>query len=164
MLDKVIIWVLYISVAALLFTVWWVTPVRPNPLLHAVADAPMPAKVVLVACKTVRKAGPPDPNSVWTGYENREWATEYGMMHCRRFELQLEHSSDPTEAFTPQKCSRAASMMGVAWDMAHKRSSYRAWRILCPVPVRNIDGEIIEWRMPECPHRNIVICENDLEI
>lgn len=59
-------------------------------------------------------------------------------------------------------------MLGVHWDADHKGSSYRFWRVACPVPIvrKNPDGseDIIAWKMPECGHRDTVHYEIDTEI
>lgn len=129
---------------------------------------PMPAAVVLIVCKTV-VAGEPDVNAKWTGYENRTWAIEDGMMQCRRHEVQLYDQSEAMGAaaqpFNQQRCQRASLMLGVQWDQAHKSSSYRFWRVACPVPIVDTrTGEVIAWKMPECGHRDTVVCEVDSAI
>ena len=129
---------------------------------------PMPSAVVLIVCKTVI-AGEPDVNSKWTGYENRAWAVEHGMMQCRRQEVELYDQSAAMGAaaqpFNQQRCQRASLMLGVQWDQSHKSSSYRFWRVACPVPIINtITGEVIAWKMPECGHRDTVVCEVDTAI
>lgn len=132
---------------------------------------PMPTAIVLIVCKTVI-AGPEDQNASFTGYENRTWATEHSMMVCRRQEVDLFDPSeamgaDP-QAFTLQRCQRSGMMLGTQWDAAHKSSAWRFWRVACPVPIvrRNPDGseDIIAWKMPECGHRETVVCEVDAEI
>ena len=134
-------------------------------------DATMPPIIVLIVCKTLL-VGPVDQNAAYTGYENREWSTEHSMMVCRRQEVQMTDPSENQGAspkpFTPQSCQRASIGLGVAWDMAHRSSSYRFWRVACPVPIvrKNPDGsqDIISWKLPECPHRDVVICEVDSAI
>jgi hypothetical protein len=128
----------------------------------------MPSAVVLIVCKTVI-AGEPDINAKWTGYENREWLIEDSMMQCRRQEVQLYDQSEAMGAaaqpFNQQRCQRASLMLGVQWDQAHKSSSYRFWRVACPVPIVDTrTGEVIAWKMPECGHRDTVICEIDTAI
>jgi hypothetical protein len=137
---------------------------------------PMPAAVVLIVCKTVI-AGPEDQNAAFTGYENLEWATENSMMVCRRQEIKMEDSAllQATPAmpvapqpFNVQRCQRSAIMLGSEWDASHRGSTYRFWRVACPVPIvrKNPDGteDIIAWKMPECGHRDTVRCEVDAEI
>jgi hypothetical protein len=132
---------------------------------------PMPAAVVLIVCKTII-AGPADVNAAYTGFENREWATEHSMMVCRRQEVQVydaavDQGADP-QAFTMQQCWRTAMMLGTQWDQSHKRSSYRFWRAACPVPIvrKNPDGskDVIAWKLPDCGHRDTVRCEVDTAI
>jgi len=129
---------------------------------------PMPAAVVLIVCKTVM-AGPEDQNAAYTGYENREWATEHSMMVCRRQEVQLFDQAEALGAaaqpFNLQRCQRSGIMLGTEWDAGHRGSSYRFWRVACPVPIVDTrTGDIIAWKMPECGHRDIVYCEVDAEI
>jgi Ni/Co efflux regulator RcnB len=129
---------------------------------------PMPAAVVLIVCKTV-VAGPMDQNAAYTGYENREWATEHSMMVCRRQEVQLYDQAEAMGAaaqpFNLQRCQRSGIMLGTQWDAGHRGSSYRFWRVACPVPIVDTrTGDIIAWKMPECGHRDTVRCEVDAEI
>jgi hypothetical protein len=137
---------------------------------------PMPAAVVLIVCKTVL-VGPVDPNTAFTGYENRQWATEHSMMVCRRQEIKLEDSAQlqatpgmpaDSQPFNMQRCWRSGLMLGAEWDAGHRGSSYRFWRVACPVPIvrRNPDGteDVIAWKLPECGHRDTVRCEVDAEI
>jgi hypothetical protein len=132
---------------------------------------PMPAAVVLILCKVVI-AGPPDQNAEMTHSENLQWATEHSMMVCRRQEVQLydravDGGADP-RPFTPQDCWRSGILMGSQWDAQHRNSKYRFWRIACPVPIvrKNPDGseDIIAWKLPDCGHRETVICEVDTAI
>jgi hypothetical protein len=132
---------------------------------------PMPAVIVLIVCKTAI-AGPPDQNAAYTGYENLKWATEHSMMVCRRQEVQLEDSAvlraTPGMPVAAQRCQRSGIMLGSEWDAAHHGSSYRTWRVACPVPIvrKNPDGteDIIAWKMPDCGHRDTVVCEVDTAI
>jgi hypothetical protein len=142
---------------------------------------PMPAAVVLIVCKTMI-AGPADQNSAFTGYENRTWATEHSMMVCRRQEVELydpaidggfDRKGNPIppadpQPFNLQRCQRSAIMLGAEWDAQHANSSYRFWRVACPVPIvrKNPDGteDVIAWKMPDCGHRDIVVCEVDAAI
>lgn len=129
---------------------------------------PMPAAVVLIVCK-VTIAGPPDQNAEWTGAQNLEWATEHSMMVCRRQEVQLYDQSEAMGAeaqpFTINRCQRAGIMLGAEWDAGHPFSEYRFWRVACPVPIVDTrTGKTIAWKMPECGHRETVICEMDTPI
>jgi hypothetical protein len=129
---------------------------------------PMPAAVVLIVCKTVL-VGEPDQNAKWTGYENREWATEHSMMVCRRQEVQLFDQAEAlgaqSQPFNEQRCQRSGIMLGTQWDMSHRSSSYRFWRVACPVAIMDTrTGEVIGWKMPECGHRDTVRCEGDISI
>ena len=129
---------------------------------------PMPAAVVLIVCKTVI-AGPEDQNAPYTGYENREWATEHSMMVCRRKEVQLfdraASMGAAAQPFNQQRCQRSGMMLGSQWDAGHKNSAWRFWRVACPVPIVDTrTGEVIAWKMPECGRRDTVRCEVDTEI
>ena len=59
-------------------------------------------------------------------------------------------------------------MLGPQWDASHQSSSYRFWRVACPVPIvrKNEDGseDIIAWKLPDCGHRDTVVCEVDTTI
>jgi len=132
---------------------------------------PMPTAIVLIVCKTFI-AGPADANSAYTGWEDRAWATEHSMMVCRRQEVALydpdvDKGAAP-QPFTLEACRRSAMMLGPAFDVAHKNSKWRFWRAACPVPIvrKNPDGteDIIAWKMPECGHRDTVVCEVDTAI
>src|SRR5680860_1601780 len=91
---------------------------------------PMPAAVVLIVCKTFI-VGPADQNAAYTGYQNREWATEHSMMVCRRQEVQLfdqaESMGAKAQPFNLQRCQRSGIMLGTQWDAGHRGSSYRFW-------------------------------------
>lgn len=131
-------------------------------------NVPMPAAVVLIVCKT-EPAGPPDQNARWTGSENLKWATEHSMMVCRRQEVQLYDQSEAMgaepQAFNVQRCQRAGLMLGAQWDATHKNSSYRFWRVACPVPTVDTEtGRVIAWTLPDCGKRGKVICEQDTAI
>ena len=132
---------------------------------------PMPAAIVLIVCKMVI-AGAPDQNAGYTNSENWDWATEHAMMVCRREEVQMfdkaeADGADP-QPFNLQRCQRSAMMLAPQWDAEHRSSSYRIWRVACPVPIvrKNQDGseDIIAWKMPECGHRETVVNEVDTAI
>lgn len=131
----------------------------------------MPTAIVLIVCKTVI-AGPPDANAAFTGWEDRQWATEHSMMVCRRQEVALydpdvDKGAAPM-AFTQAACRRTAMQLGPLFDASHKNSPWRLWRAACPVPIvrKNPDGteDIIAWKMPDCGHRDTVVCEVDTAI
>lgn len=128
----------------------------------------MPGVVVLFLCKTVI-AGPPDQNSDFTGYQNREWATEHSMLVCRRQEVQVYDSAEANGAdpqpFNQFQCQRAGIMLGAQWDASHPSSAYRFWRYACPVPIVDTrTGAVIAYKLPECPHRDVARCEVDTAI
>lgn len=140
----------------------------------ATAAVPMPEIVVLIVCKTVI-TGEPDDNAKFTGWQNREWAYEHSMMVCRRQEVSVydpdvDRGADP-QPFTVPACQRASMMLGPAFDVAHPNSKYRFWRAACPVPMMNTmgtedtkDDEIVGWVLPDCGHRDTVVCESDTAI
>lgn len=137
---------------------------------------PMPAVIVLILCKTV-VVGPPDQNAHYTHSQNLDWATENSMMVCRRQEVFVQdmdegkNGADP-QPFTPGRCQRSAMLLGPQWDMQHPNSKYRFWRVACPSPQRqdltgngpSPDDPIIGWVLPDCGHRDTVICEQDTSI
>jgi hypothetical protein len=132
----------------------------------------MPAAIVLIVCKTTLISGAADHNAAYTGWEDRKWATEHAMMVCRREEVQMYdqaegEGADP-QSFNLQRCQRSAMMLGPNWDAQHRSSSYRFWRVACPVPIvrKNQDGseDIIAWKLPDCGHRDTVVCEVDTAI
>ena len=135
-------------------------------------SVPMPAAVVLILCKTVaapHASSIDEANAALTGHQPRQWAYEHSMMVCRRQEVQLYDSSEAQGAdprpFTVNACQRAGIMLGAGWDANHPSSSYRFWRVACPVPIVDATtGDVIAWKMPECGKRDVVRCEVDAEI
>jgi hypothetical protein len=135
---------------------------------------PMPAVVVLILCK-VAIAGPEDQNSRFTHSENLKWDTENSMMVCRRQEVpmydQAEAAGADPKPFTPMDCWRSGLVLGANWDAQHRNSHFRFWKVACPVPMKNTrgtpdtrDDDIVGWVMPDCGHRDTVICEVDTAI
>ena len=141
----------------------------------------MPLAVVLFVCKTT--IGLPDPNSEYTKYENREWAVEQGMMHCKRQEVQVYDRAEDggAQPLNPNladsgTCMRIAIPVAIAWEQSHQKSAYRVWRVACPTPIWNhlsdaAPGDksrdtIVGWQMPPCPEsrRGTVVCEADSAI
>jgi len=132
---------------------------------------PMPAVVILIVCK-VAVAGPPDQNSQYTHAENLQWHTEFSKMVCRRQEVQVvdmsaELGADP-QPFDQNKCQRSAMLLGPQWDAQHKGSKYRFWRVACPTPIMDDQGTpdtrddvVVGYSLPDCGHREYVICERD---
>ena len=124
----------------------------------------MPAIVVLIVCK-VAIGGPPDQNAGMTGNQNLVWATEHSMMACRRHEVAMFNPGEPRKVPTPNSCQRSGIKLGVEWDAAHRSSNYRFWRVACPTPIVDLrTGETVGWQLPECGHRDTVVCENDTAI
>jgi hypothetical protein len=135
----------------------------------------IPPVLVLIVCK-VALAGAPDQNAGFTHHENLEWATEHSMMVCRRHEIPLidpvegmtlRPGDDPLPPLNPNfavwsQCARAGIRLATDWDQSHRNTPWRVWRIGCPS--RIIDtrtGETIGYKLPECGHRDTVICEVD---
>jgi len=132
---------------------------------------PMPPVIVLIVCK-VMFAGAPDQNAGFTGHQPLDWATEHAMMQCRRQEVAVfdkaEAAGADPQPFTTERCQRSAMLLGPQWDTQHRNSAYRFWRVGCPVPIvrKNPDGseDIIAWKLPDCGHRETVVCEVDTAI
>jgi len=135
----------------------------------------IPPILVLIVCKTML-AGPLDDNAKFTGYENLEWATEHSMMVCRRSEVQLydpaegvrlNAADDPAPPLNPNfaiasQCARAGIRLAIDWDQAHRNTRWRVWRVGCPTPIVDMrTGTVIGYKLPECGHRDTVICETD---
>lgn len=135
----------------------------------------IPPILVLIVCKTVL-AGPLDENAKFTGFENLEWATKHSMMVCRRNEIQLYDPSegarlspadDPAPPLNPNfavasQCARAGIRLAIDWDQAHRNTPWRVWRVGCPTPIVDMrTGTVIGYKLPECGHRDTVICETD---
>ena len=135
----------------------------------------IPPVLVLIVCK-VALAGEPDQNAAFTHHENLEWATEHSMMVCRRNEVQLydpvegmtlKPGDDPAPALNPNfadwtQCARAGIRLAIDWDESHRNTSWRVWRVGCPAPiVDSRTGALIGYKLPECSHRDTVICETD---
>jgi hypothetical protein len=135
----------------------------------------IPPVLVLIVCKTIL-AGPPDQNADFTKWENLEWATQHSMMVCRRNEIQLYDPvegmklspvDDPAPPLNPNfavtsQCARAGIRLATDWDQAHRGTPWRVWRVGCPAPIVDIrTGALIGYKLPECGHRDTVICETD---
>ena len=138
----------------------------------------IPPVLVLIVCK-VAIAGAPDQNAAMTGVQNLEWATQNSMMTCRREEVQLYDPTegltltaigDPAEPLDPNlaestQCARTGIGVAVNWDQAHRNSTWRVWRVGCPTPIVDLSsGQVIGYKLPECPHHEIAVCEVDSAI
>ena len=139
-------------------------------------SVPMPPMLVLIVCK-VLFVGAPDDNARFTDRRDTKWDLSQGMMHCRRREIALADPAegapsnpggDPHEwaaapmSFTEAACNRAGLMQGAQFDAAYRDKPWRFWRVACPVPTVNTKtGEIVGWTLPDCGHRDTVICETD---
>jgi hypothetical protein len=134
--------------------------------------------LVVIACKVVMAANP-DPNAAFTHVENTQWATEDSMMVCQRHEvelydpvegMQLNQADNPAPALNPNftdhgQCARAGITLAVDWDHAHHNTPWRVWRIGCPTPIVDLrTGAMIGYKLPECGHRDTVVCQTDSEI
>ena len=135
----------------------------------------IPPILVLIVCKTVI-SGPPDQNSDFTQWENRDWAYENSMMHCKREEVplydpiegsKLAQTDDPAFPLVPDfsdggQCARAGIRLSMDWDEAHRDSPWRVWRVGCPAPIVDSQtGEVVGYQLPDCGHRDTVVCEVD---
>jgi hypothetical protein len=138
----------------------------------------IPPVLVLIVCK-VAFAGAPDQNADITGAQNLEWATVNSMMTCRRNEVQLydpvdgmtlHPGDDPAPPLTPNfalgsQCARAGIQLATSWDQANRNTPWRVWRVGCPAPIVDTQtGMIIGYKLPECSHRDTVVCEVDSAI
>jgi hypothetical protein len=98
------------------------------------------------------------------------------MMVCRRNEIQLydpvegmklSPADDPAPPLNPNfadfgQCARAGIRLSMDWDDAHRNTPWRVWRVGCPSPiVDSRTGTVIGYKLPECGHRDTVICEVD---
>jgi hypothetical protein len=153
----------------------------------------LPAILVVFACKTFI-AVPTDDNARFTHWEGRDWETVNSMMVCQRHEIELYDPAEyggyarngdflpPADPLGPNfsdfgQCARAAMKMQMDWDQRHQNTKWRVWRVGCPTPIaadKDANGEpdldehgqpiIIGYKLPECGHRDTVICETDSEI
>ena len=138
----------------------------------------IPPILVVIACKVVMSANA-DPNAAYTHVENFDWATQNSMMICQRHEVELYDPAEGTQLspvddpapplnanFTDRgQCARAGISLAIQWDEAHHGSPWRVWRIGCPTPIVDLNtGTLIGYKLPECGHRDTVVCENDSQI
>lgn len=133
----------------------------------------IPPVLVLIVCKTLLVA-PPDDNARFTGWEDREWATENSMMICRRHEIQMYDPANDAAADAVQtapnfsnrgQCARAGIRLSKDWDDSHRSGPWRVWRVACPTPIIDTrTGQVIGYKLPECGHRDTVVCEQDTVI
>jgi hypothetical protein len=138
--------------------------------------AEYPSILVLIVCKVVL-LGDVDPH---TGWQNTEWDTEHGTMHCRRMQVDLyDRAVDQGAApqpFNPTACMRAAMTMGPQYDVDQTTAKrpWRFWRAACPTPIypdADADGKPdrgkppVAWKIPECPaSKGVLECEGDTTI
>lgn len=135
----------------------------------------IPPILVLIVCKTVL-AGAPDQNAAFTHWQNLDWATEHSMMVCRRNEIQLydpvegmrlSATDDPAPPLNlnlavASQCARVGIRLATDWDESHRNTSWRVWRVGCPSPIVDTrTGTVIGYKLPECGHRDTVICDTD---
>ena len=134
----------------------------------------IPPILVLIVCKTI-SAGGPDENARFTGYKDLEWATEHSMMVCRRtrcsYSIRLR--AFLTQTTSPRRRSiPTLRQTGNALELecrsrrigtcSHRNSGWRVWRVGCPAPIVDTrTGALIGYKLPECGHRETVICEVD---
>lgn len=135
----------------------------------------IPPVLVLIVCK-VAIAGAPDQNAAMTGALNLEWATKNSMMTCRRQAMQLYDpaeglsltaAGDPAAPLNPNlaesvQCARVGISVAANWDESHHSEPWRVWRVGCPAPIVDLkSGQVIGYKLPECPHRDVAVCETD---
>lgn len=134
---------------------------------------PMPAVVVVIACKVAflpYSSALEHENSSFTGYKPYKWATEHSQMQCRRHEIQLYNPADPNAVFNAHVCMKASWQIRMDWDRSHDNTNWRVWKTACPIPVINTQtGKVLAWQMPSCPRENkqdrvTVHCEQDTAI
>jgi hypothetical protein len=132
----------------------------------------------LIVCK-VAIAGAPDQNAAMTGAQNLEWATQNSMMTCQRHEVELydpaegmklKAGDDPALPLNPNmaegaECARIGIAVAANWDEAHRGAAWRVWRVGCPTPIVDLrSGQLIGYKLPECSHPDIAVCEVDSAI
>lgn len=133
-------------------------------------SATFPSALVLIVCKVI-SGGPDDINSGMTGSRNLDWDLSGGVYHCRRIEVQVmsaaEAQGQQPPPWTPDACMRAAMTIGPQWDMQHQNENYRFRFAACPTPIHTSPdpySPIIGWVMPDCGHRETMVCETDSTI
>lgn len=129
---------------------------------------PMPPVVVLIVCKVLFVGGE-DENSRYTNWRHTEWAYQDSKMVCRRHEIQLYDPAADQGAkplpFTLGACQRTIPRLAAQFDVDYRDKPWRFWRGACPVPTINTEtGEVLNWTLPDCGHRDTVICEKDTVI
>jgi len=84
--------------------------------------------------------------------------------------MALTGAGDPAPALNANfaghaQCARSGIMLGVEWDRAHRNTPWRVWRIGCPSLIVDLrTGALVGYKLPECGHRDTVVCEVDSEI
>lgn len=122
---------------------------------------PMPPVVVLIVCRVLFVGGE-DENSRYTQWRNTEWAYEHSKMVCRRHEIQVYDTEGDNRAFSLPACQRTIPRLAAQFDVDYRDKPWRFWRGACPVPtVNTVTGEVIGWTLPDCGHRDTVVCEVD---
>lgn len=128
----------------------------------------MTPAIVLIVCLT-QQVGSPDENDKYTLHENREWVYVNSMMSCRREVIEVVDGAElkgaSPQPFNTHRCMASAIRLATEWDLSHRSGNYRVWRVACPTPtVDTATGEIVGWVLPDCGHRETVICEKDTVI
>lgn len=130
----------------------------------------MPLAIALFVCLT-EPDGLTDQNADYTHYESLQWATPNNQMVCRRQIIPLtdweaEKGAVPITPNLLDKsvCARVGIPIGVQWDMEHKNSKYRFFRIGCP-SLSIVNGKPV-FQLPDCFHGHAkeIKCESDEEI
>jgi len=138
----------------------------------ALASPPMPSEIAIFVCK-VESAGAPSDldknNAEYTGAQKLKWAVRHSKMQCERVVYRLYDPAElfgaAAQPFNRQRCQASGIMIGASWNLQNAASDYRYWRSACPVATINeITKEVIAWHLPECPHRDVVVCEQGASI
>ena len=84
--------------------------------------------------------------------------------------MKLSPADDPAPPLNPNfadfaQCARAGIRLSMDWDDAHRNTPWRVWRVGCPSPIVDTrTGTVIGYKLPECGHRDTVVCEVDFVI
>ena len=134
----------------------------------------IPPVLVLIVCKTIL-AGPPDQNAAFTHWENlrmgdaalddgvpaqRDSALRPGGRHEAQSGRRSRAAAQSEFRRNFGQCARAGIRLAMDWDDAHRNTPWRVWRVGCPSPIVDTrTGTVIGYKLPECGHRDTVICE-----
>ena len=122
-----------------------------------------PTTLSIIACRTVDltgQKGRQDPALAAPGWRDLEWKINSSQeLECKREVADLLDSAEmmfphKTKPLSPDfsnwsQCASAAMSYAAAWNEKHK-----GWAVMavgCPVPIVNEDGQILAYKIPECP-------------